>query len=65
MPEFLREDHGRRDDRPGESAAAGFIDSGDPGDTNGAESLFIPESATRYIAANYPEIAEKGNGEIL
>ena len=51
MPEFFRENNGRSYDRPGQRAAARFIDPGDRRDTKGAQFAFMPETtATIHLA---------------
>ena len=45
MAKFLRQNHGGGHHRPGQSAAAGFVDAGNPGDTDSAQFLFITKTA--------------------
>ena len=45
MSKLFRKDHRRSNHRPGQCAAAGFIDARDAGDTNGAQFFFVTESA--------------------
>ena len=46
VPEFFRQNDSGGYDRPGQGAAARFVDAGDRGDTEGAESAFMPEATT-------------------
>jgi hypothetical protein len=46
MPELLRKDYRRRYDRTGQRAAPRFIDASDRGDTERAQSAFMPETTT-------------------
>ncbi len=43
MPKFLRKNDSGGYDWPRERSAAGFVDAGDGGDTEGAEFAFMPE----------------------
>ena len=52
MPKFFGENDRGRYDRPGQRAAARFIDAGDRRDTEGAQSAFMPETtATVHLAS--------------
>src|SRR4029077_820680 len=45
MPEFLWQNHGRGYHRPGQCAAARFVNSGDTDDTERAQFLFVTKTA--------------------
>jgi hypothetical protein len=44
MAEFIWENHGSRDNRTRQRAAASLIDSGDPNDAGGAELFFMSKT---------------------
>ena len=52
VAKFFRKNDGSGYDRPGESAAACFIDAGDRGDTEGADFAFMPETTATVHLAN-------------
>jgi hypothetical protein len=59
VAKFLRQNDGRSHHRAGQSAAAGFINAGDPGDTDGAQFLFIAKTAAPiHCTADYPDAAD-------
>ncbi len=45
MPEFLRQNHRRGDNRTGESATTSLVDPGDLSDPDGTQFFFIAKSA--------------------
>jgi hypothetical protein len=45
VPEFLRKDYRRRDNRSGECAPTSFIDPGDARDADSAQFLFVAKAA--------------------
>lgn len=52
VAEFFRKDYGGGYNRPGQGAAARFIDAGDRGDPEGAEFAFMPEATASVHAAS-------------
>jgi hypothetical protein len=62
VAEFFGKNDCGGDHRAGQSAAAGFVDAGDRGDTEGAEFAFMPEATTTVHLANQPlnELANVG-----
>jgi hypothetical protein len=62
MPEFLGKDRRRRDNRPGQRTAPGFIDSGNARDANGAQFLFITKTAAPIHRRSFA--AETSNSKL-
>ena len=63
MPEFLRQNHRRGDNRTGESATTSLIDAGDARDTGGMQLPLVTESTApihrQESSADYADFPQK------